>query len=49
VDDEQSPADEAYVTGHHRGQALLYHVDPRIGLRESDFVVLAQFAATISE
>ncbi|MEU6215962.1 hypothetical protein ABZ845_00365 [Streptomyces sp. NPDC047022] len=48
VDDEQSPADEAYVTAHHPGPALLYHVDPRVGLRQSDFAVLARFAQTIS-
>lgn len=49
VDDEQSPADESYVTGHHPGHALLYHVDPRVGLREGDFAMLAQFATTVSE
>jgi len=49
VDDEQSPADESYVTGHHPGHALLYHVDPRVGLRESDFAMLARFATTVSQ
>ncbi|MFF5407485.1 hypothetical protein ACFY8K_36425 [Streptomyces misionensis] len=48
VDDEQSPADTAFVTGHHPGPALLHHVDPRIGLREGDFGSLAQFAAGLS-
>lgn len=45
VDDEQSPADTAYVEAHHPGAALLHHVDPRIGLREPDFTALAGFAA----
>ncbi|SHI28150.1 hypothetical protein SAMN05444521_6840 [Streptomyces sp. 3214.6] len=45
VDDEQSPADAAYVTAHHLAPALLHHVNPRIGLREEDFTALAQFAA----
>ncbi|WP_371672301.1 hypothetical protein OG985_34520 [Streptomyces sp. NBC_00289] len=47
VDDEQSPADEVYVAGRHPGSALLYHVDPRIGLRERDFTALARFAAAV--
>ncbi|MFJ1970545.1 hypothetical protein ACIO93_17910 [Streptomyces sp. NPDC087903] len=47
VDDEQSPADEVYVAGRHPGSALLYHVDPRIGLRERDFTALAGFAAAV--
>ncbi|MFE0508638.1 hypothetical protein [Streptomyces sp. NPDC058964] len=45
VDDEQSPADTAYVETHHPGPALLHHVNPRIGLREPDFTALAEFAA----
>ncbi|MFJ5219951.1 hypothetical protein ACIP98_35320 [Streptomyces sp. NPDC088354] len=44
VDDEQSPADTAYVAAHHPSPALLHHVDPRIGLRGSDFAALAGFA-----
>lgn len=46
VDDEQSARDEEYVTTHHRGAALLHHVNPRIGLREPDFHTLTQFAQT---
>ncbi|MFC3576164.1 hypothetical protein ACFOZ0_23340 [Streptomyces yaanensis] len=46
VDDEQSPEDEAYVAAHHPGRALLHHVNPRIGLRDDDFAVLAEFATT---
>ncbi|WP_394436961.1 HAD domain-containing protein [Streptomyces sp. SGAir0957] len=44
VDDEQSELDERYVTAHHRGPALLHHVNPRVGLREDDFRKLAEFA-----
>lgn len=46
VDDEQSDADQAYVTAHHPGRALLHHVDPRVGLRDRDFRTLAGFART---
>ncbi|MET7439076.1 hypothetical protein ACWERY_12160 [Streptomyces sp. NPDC004082] len=45
VDDEQSPADTAYVAARHPGPALLHHVNPRTGLREGDFETLARFAA----
>ncbi|MQY33310.1 hypothetical protein SRB17_12710 [Streptomyces sp. RB17] len=48
VDDEQSAADTAYVRAHHPGPALLHHVDPRTGLRESDLRTLAEFAADVS-
>lgn len=47
VDDEQSPADAAYVTAHHPAPALLHHVSPRLGLREEDFTALAGFAAAL--
>jgi hypothetical protein len=43
VDDEQSLADMEYVAAFHPGRALLYHVSPRIGLREEDFMALAEF------
>ncbi|MFI1764826.1 hypothetical protein ACH41H_22615 [Streptomyces sp. NPDC020800] len=45
VDDEQGPADSAYVAAHHPGPALLHHVDPRTGLRSEDFSALAKAAA----
>ncbi|MGW7528169.1 hypothetical protein [Streptomyces sp. NPDC054783] len=45
VDDEQGAADTAYVTAHHTSAALLRHVDPRVGLRETDFTALRRFAA----
>ncbi|MEU6258160.1 hypothetical protein [Streptomyces sp. NPDC047043] len=47
VDDEQSPADEEYVTAVHPGPALLHHVNPRLGLRAADFAALADFAAAV--
>lgn len=47
VDDEQSDLDHAYVTAHHHGPGLLHHVNPRIGLREADFLALADFARSL--
>ncbi|MFJ5837720.1 hypothetical protein ACIQGO_13315 [Streptomyces shenzhenensis] len=47
VDDEQSGLDQAYVAAHHRAHGLLHHVNPRIGLREEDFRVLADFARSL--
>ncbi|MEU5294539.1 hypothetical protein [Streptomyces umbrinus] len=47
VDDEQSDLDQAYVTAHHRGPGLLHHVNPRIGMRESDFRTLTDFARSL--
>ncbi|MEV6543099.1 hypothetical protein [Streptomyces sp. NPDC051665] len=49
VDDEQSAPDGEFVTAHHPGPALLHHVNPRLGLREGDFAVLAEFAATVQK
>ncbi|MFK0170380.1 hypothetical protein ACIQU5_16380 [Streptomyces sp. NPDC090306] len=46
VDDEQSELDHAYVNAHHDGPGLLHHVNPRIGLRENDFLALADFAVS---
>ncbi|MHB9850291.1 hypothetical protein ACSYGO_13745 [Streptomyces krungchingensis] len=48
VDDEQSPADDAYVAARHPAPALLRHVDPRLGLDEDDFTALAEFAAGLT-
>ncbi|BBB01367.1 hypothetical protein RVR_8745 [Actinacidiphila reveromycinica] len=48
VDDEQSEPDRAYVAAHHRGPALLHHVNPRVGLRENDFRTLADFARSLA-
>lgn len=40
VDDEITDADRAWVAEHHRGRALLYRVDPRIGLTDEDFTTV---------
>ncbi|MFD7663541.1 hypothetical protein [Streptomyces sp. NPDC059788] len=45
IDDEITDRDCAYVTAHHPAPALLHRVDPRHGLRDNDFMVLAAFAA----
>ncbi len=42
VDDELSDLDDAYVAAHHRAPGLFHHVDPRIGLRDEDFRLLAE-------
>jgi hypothetical protein len=44
VDDEIGAADRSFVATHHEGSALLHRVDPRLGLREPDFVALTAFA-----
>ncbi|MFF9133061.1 hypothetical protein [Streptomyces sp. NPDC014806] len=44
VDDEITDADRAWVAAHHPGPALLHRVDPRSGLTEGDFAVLAEWA-----
>ncbi|WP_431949758.1 HAD domain-containing protein [Nocardia lijiangensis] len=43
VDDEITDSDRAWVSAHHRGQALLHRVDPRHGLTDEDFVALAEW------
>jgi hypothetical protein len=48
VDDQIGDADRAYVARHHTGPALLHYVDPRKGLTDDDFAVLADWAAQIS-
>ncbi|OQD53870.1 hypothetical protein BM536_026910 [Streptomyces phaeoluteigriseus] len=47
VDDEQADVDQEYVTAHHRAPALLHHVSPRLGLRETDFRDLAEFTRSV--
>ncbi|MFB8245719.1 hypothetical protein ACFC5X_11805 [Streptomyces sp. NPDC055952] len=47
VDDEQSARDQAYVAAHHPAPGLLHHVDPRVGLLETDFRTLAEFARSL--
>ncbi|WP_045304937.1 HAD domain-containing protein [Saccharothrix sp. ST-888] len=43
VDDEITDVDRAWVSAHHRGHALLHHVDPRQGLTDADYVVLHEW------
>lgn len=40
VDDEITDRDRAWVSGHHRGQALLHQVDPRQGLTDADYAAI---------
>jgi hypothetical protein len=40
VDDEITDVDQAWVSAHHRGRALLHRVDSEAGLTDTDFAVL---------
>ncbi|MEV7599674.1 HAD domain-containing protein [Kitasatospora sp. NPDC089797] len=40
VDDEITRADQRWVAAHSPAPAVLYRVDPRIGLTEADFALL---------
>ncbi|GAA3957925.1 hypothetical protein Aau02nite_08250 [Amorphoplanes auranticolor] len=42
IDDEITDADRRWVAAHHPGRALLHRVDPRTGLTDADFAVLAR-------
>ncbi|MDH6489940.1 HAD domain-containing protein [Streptomyces sp. SAI-127] len=44
LDDELDDRDRDFVAAYHDGPALLHWVDPRAGLRERDFEVVADFA-----
>ena len=46
IDDEITDADRTWVAAHGTGSALLHRVDPRIGLRDEDFEVLAEWLRT---
>lgn len=48
VDDQITDIDRAYVDRHHDGPALLHCVDPRKGLTDADFAVLADWAAGLT-
>lgn len=48
VDDEISEADEEFVAAHHPAPALLYPVDPRLGLSHGDFVALRKWASSLA-
>ncbi|GLX17678.1 MULTISPECIES: HAD domain-containing protein [Streptomyces] len=43
ADDEITPADRAWAAAHHPAPALLHRVDPRTGLTDADFAVLARW------
>ncbi|GAA1812077.1 hypothetical protein GCM10009835_34620 [Planosporangium flavigriseum] len=45
VDDEITDVDRAWVSAHHHGHALLHRVDPRRGLTDTDFAVIADWLA----
>ena len=47
VDDELGPADRAWVSARHSGDALLRRVDPRVGLTAADYTVLARWSAAV--
>jgi len=40
VDDEITDTDRAWVSAHHRGEALLHRVDARQGLTDADYSAL---------
>lgn len=48
VDDEITDTDRAWVSAHHRGQALLHRVDPRRGLTDADFAALDEWLSAES-
>ncbi|GAA4573456.1 HAD domain-containing protein [Planotetraspora kaengkrachanensis] len=47
VDDEISDADRLWVSAHHGRKALLHRVDPRRGLTDADFTVIADWLAQL--
>jgi hypothetical protein len=46
IDDDLTDLDREFVARHHRGRALLHHVDPRKGLLEGDFQALSDWASS---
>jgi hypothetical protein len=47
VDDELDDTDRAFVTKYHDRPALLHRIDPRLGLRDTDFAALDAFARAL--
>lgn len=45
VDDEITDKDQAWVSAHHPGEALLHRVDHRLGLTDDDFDVIGEWLA----
>ncbi|WP_329490069.1 hypothetical protein OG618_26670 [Kitasatospora sp. NBC_01246] len=48
VDDELGPQDAEWIAAHHPAPALTLHVDPEIGLGESDFTALREWAEAVA-
>lgn len=48
IDDDLTCLDREYVSRHHSGQALLHHVNPRLGLLPHDFETLAAWASSLT-
>ena len=46
VDDEITDTDRAWVSAHHRGEALLHRVDARRGLTDADYAALNDWLRT---
>lgn len=46
IDDEISDRDREWVAANYESRALLYRVDPRTGLRHSDFATLTEWLDT---
>jgi len=44
VDDEMRDVDREWVHAYHPAPALLHHIDPRYGLTEADYAILAEWA-----
>ncbi|MFI6334815.1 HAD domain-containing protein [Streptomyces sp. NPDC050535] len=45
VDDEITEPDRAWVSAHHRGRAMLHRVDPRRGVTDADYALVAEWLA----
>ncbi|MGW4795391.1 HAD domain-containing protein [Nonomuraea sp. NPDC004297] len=43
IDDEVTDKDRAWVSAHHPGPALLHRINPRTGLTETDYLIIAQW------
>jgi hypothetical protein len=43
LDDEIRPTDQEWVAAHYSAPALLYRVDPRLGLTEEDFASIRRW------
>jgi hypothetical protein len=48
VDDEITERDHTWVAANHDAPALLHRIDPRLGLREPDFVALLHWSEPLN-